>query len=282
MSLWIALACVTAAAMLLSWFGASMLRTALRRYRETFTTTTRVQLSELFLFIEPAQLWLCNLVVCAFATVAVHLFTGSLVAGVAAGGLCAALPGRLLKHFRQRRRQDFDRQLPDALLALGSALRAGASMATALRHVTRETEPPLAQEFELLMREIRIGVSLDQALRNLADRIPTEACALTTSAMRLAASTGGGLAEALERIAATVRARLHMETRIRALTAQGRLQAWVLGALPALMILVLHRLEPEAMALLWSTPVGWATLTALVLLETLGLWFIRRIVHIDV
>src|SRR5690606_22409498 len=135
----------------------------------------------------------------------------------------------LLAHLRLRRRQQFDAQLPDALLAIASAMRAGTGIATALRYLVSEGDPPLAQELDLVLRELRVGVNLDTALNNLALRMPTEATALATSAMRLANVTGGSLSEALERIAETVRSRLHMEGRIRALTAQGRLQAWVLG-----------------------------------------------------
>src|SRR5690606_12474317 len=120
------------------------------------------------------------------------------------------------------------------------------------------------------------------ALANLATRMPSEASSLVVSALRIASSTGGNLAEALERIAAMLRARLHMESRVDALAAQGRMQAWVVGCLPVLLALVLHRLEPEAMAKLWNTPVGWATVCAIVLMEATGLWLIRRIVRIDV
>ena len=133
-----------------------------------------------------------------------------------------------------------------------------------------------------MLRQQRLGVSFEDALLNLQERLPTEATVLLVSSLRIASDTGGNLADALERIASTVRSRLHMEGRIRALTAQGRLQALVVGLLPALLLLVLHKLEPEAMAELWRTPMGWATLAILVMMETCGLWLIRRIVRVDV
>ena len=80
----------------------------------------------------------------------------------------------------------------------------------------------------------------------------------------------------------TLRARLHLQGRIQALTAQGRMQAWVVACLPPLLALVLDRLEPEAMAALWHTPLGWSVLAAIVVLESLGIYLIRRIVAIDV
>jgi tight adherence protein B len=133
-----------------------------------------------------------------------------------------------------------------------------------------------------MQHEQRLGVSLDDALNNLAHRVPTASVKLMVSAMRIASETGGGLAETLERTAATLRAQHAMELKIRALTAQGKLQAWVVGLLPVFLLWVLSRMEPEAMSMLWSTQTGLAVLAAVVLLEFFGVWLIRRIVTIDV
>jgi len=100
--------------------------------------------------------------------------------------------------------------------------------------------------------------------------------------LRIAAQTGGNLADTLERIAATLRARAQLQGRVQALTAQGRMQAWVLAALPPLLLLALDRLEPDIMATLWHTPLGWGVLATVVVLEVLGVVWIRRIVRIDV
>lgn len=270
------------AAAVMAWFIQRGMRTALLRYRQAFTQTARLQLSEFFLFIDPMQLWVANLVLCIVVAFLAAILTGSPIIVLAGVAGCIFLPRRWVLHLRRQRLRRFDAQLPDALLALASTLRAGAGMGSALREIVGEAPVPLAQEFGLLMREQRLGVPFDTALANLAARMPSEATSLVVSALRIATDTGGNLAEALERIAALLRARLHMEGRVDALTAQGRMQAWVVGCLPLLLALVLHRLEPEAMARLWSTPVGWATVAAIVLMEFTGLWLIRRIVRIDV
>jgi len=266
----------------LAWLALEASRAALARYRRHFTETARVQLSEFFLFIDPAQLWVANVIACALAGALVAVLAGSGVLAVGVMALCIVLPRWGLRHLRLRRLANFDSQLPDALLTLASGLRAGAGVSSALRHLVTEAPAPLAQEFALMLREQRLGVGLDTALASLAQRVPTEATALTVSALRIATETGGNLAEALERISALVRHRLHMQARIGSLTAQGRLQAWVIGALPPLLAVVLDRLEPEAMAALWGTPAGWMTLAVIASLEVLGLWWVRRIVRIDV
>src|SRR5690606_3634955 len=249
------------AAAALAWLVQRGMRAALSRYRDTFTQSARVQLSEFFLFIDPMQLSVANMLLCLVAPAAVAVLTRSVVLALLVACACIFLPRRWMTHLRRQRLRQFDSQLPDALLALASAVRAGAGLGSALREVVAEAPVPLAQEFGLLMREQRLGVPFDAALANLASRMPSEAASLGVSALRIATATGGNLAEALERIATMLRARLHMESRVHALTAQGRMQAWVVGCLPVLLALILHRLEPEAMDKLWSTPLGWVTVS---------------------
>ncbi len=133
-----------------------------------------------------------------------------------------------------------------------------------------------------MLQEQRMGLSFEAALSNLGARLPSQGTALVVSALRVAMHSGGNLSETLERIASTLRARLYMQGRIRALTSQGRMQAWVMAALPLLLALVLDYLDPDAMALLWHTPMGWAVMAVVLLLETGGMLLIRRIVAIDV
>jgi tight adherence protein B len=102
------------------------------------------------------------------------------------------------------------------------------------------------------------------------------------SSLKIASQSGGGLAETLDAIAGTLRARLQLLGRIRALTAQGRMQAWVMAGLPFVLALALSYLDPQSMAALWSSMTGWAVLGAIVILELAGILFIRRIVNIEV
>jgi tight adherence protein B len=116
----------------------------------------------------------------------------------------------------------------------------------------------------------------------MSERIPLQSTTLMVSAMRIATETGGGLAEALERTSVTLRTKLAMEGKIRALTSQGKLQAWVVGLLPVSLMLILDRMEPQAMSLLWHSRMGWATLAVVAVMEFFGIMIIRKIVDIDV
>lgn len=270
------------AAGLLAWWASRWVRHGWEGYREAFTEEARWRLDEFFVFVDPGQLWLLSVALCAAAVATAYVLSGSVTVALSCGGLGLLLPRWLAGRARHQRLARFDTQLPDALLALAWSLRAGASLPVALRSLMEESQAPLSQEFALLMREQRMGVSLDACLSNLHSRMPTESAGLMCAALRIATRTGGNLADALERIAANLRARLLIHRRIHALTAQGRLQAWVVGALPLVIGLALQRLEPEAMQAMWQTPAGWGVLALIVLLEVVGVWMIRRVMRIEV
>lgn len=269
-------------AALLTWFAIDLGTTTLTRYRETFTERTRFQAQEFFLFIDPRKVFVANMAAMFLVALVVWLVSSSSLLGLAAGAAMGLLPRLLYRSMRLRRFRRFEEQLPEALMTIAGGLRAGAGLGSTLQQVVQQAQAPLSQEFSLMLREQRLGVTLQTSLNNLNRRIPTQATTLTVSAMRIASETGGGLAETLERTAQTVRARLQMEGKIGALTSQGKLQAWVVGMLPLVLLLVLNKMEPEAMQLLWSTRIGWAVLASLALLEFMGIYVIRRIVAIDV
>jgi tight adherence protein B len=182
----------------------------------------------------------------------------------------------------KKRTEAIERQLPDALLMMSGALRAGASFPTALEAVVHETPAPISQEFDLLMREIRLGIDLDIAMRNVERRIPIPDFMMMTAAVTIAREVGGNLAEALESVARTLREKLTMEGKIKALTSQGRMQGIVMTCLPLFLMLVLRFMEPKAMAPLFTEPVGWATLAVIGVMELLGYFSISKITNIDV
>jgi len=272
-----ALCAMLACGLSYGWFA-----TALGRYRRIYTDEAGMRLSEVFLFVDARQLWTANVLSCAVFAGLLYALTGSVVVGLAGGAAPIRVSHLLIAAVRRRRHARFDAQLPDTLQALAAGLRAGASVAGALRHIVDQSAPPLAQEFGLMLREQRLGLSFDAALGNLQARLPSEATGLLVSALRVAAHSGGNLAETLERIAAMLRARQLLRDRVLTLTAQGRLQAWVVGLLAPGMAVVLAYLDPVSMQPLWHTAVGWSVLSILVVLEVAGVCWIRRIVDIDI
>jgi tight adherence protein B len=275
-------AVMAVAVALLAWSLLDIGINGVSRYRRVFTDQARLSLRELFLFVDPGQLFILNMATATVLTTLAWVTSGSLVLGLVTGTLIGMLPRFALHLLRQRRLQLLDRQLPDALLMLAGSMKAGASLTLALQHLGPELRPPLSQELALLLREQRLGVSLDLALDSLDRRVGLPSIALSVCAIRIASETGGQLAETLERTSHALRSKLAMEQKIRALTSQGKLQAIVVGSLPLLVIAVLYQMEPEAMRLLFTTEMGWATLATIAVLELAGVVIIRKIVNIDV
>ena len=275
-------AVVALSAALLAWFVIDTGTVTMARYRANFTARTKFQVQEFFLFVDPKKLYVANIAVMALGAVLVWGVTGSPLLAIPLFFSLALLPRGLYAWSRKRRLQRFEEQLPDALMMLSGGLRAGVGLGPAIGQLVAEAPAPLGQEFALILREQRLGVTLEQSLNNLGRRVPTQTTTLVVSAIRIATETGGGLAETLERTAHTIRSRLQMEGKIRALTAQGKLQAWVVGALPLVLMLILNKMEPEAMSHLWHTRMGWATLAVIAFLEFMGVYVIRKIVAIDV
>lgn len=184
--------------------------------------------------------------------------------------------------FKKRRIEKIEEQLPDALQLFAGAIRAGLSLMGAIKQIATELPVPSSQEFQMMLQEQRLGVALDDSLENFTHRIPVQSINLMVSAMRISNETGGSLAETLERAAHTLRSQHAMERKIKALTAQGKMQAWVVGLLPVFLLYVLSKMEPDAMALLWTTRIGWGVIALVITLEFFGIWLIRKIVNIDV
>jgi tight adherence protein B len=273
---------VVATAMLLVWTAFTLGSQLLSDYRQRFTADTQFNLRELYLFADPARLYVLNLIILILVTMLVWLFTGSALIGIGIALALAFLPWWLFNLLKKRRLDHIEEQLPDAIQMLAGTIKAGLSLSSAFRQITAELQAPLAQEFQTLLHEQRLGVSLDDALENLTHRVPIQPIHLMVSAMRIANETGGGLAETLERSAVTLRSQHAMERKIRALTAQGKMQAWVVGLMPVFLLYVLTQMEPEAMQLLWTTRIGWGVIASVIVLEFFGIWFIRKIVAIDV
>lgn len=251
-------------------------------YRENFTETARGELQKLFLFVDARRVFLFNLASFGVVPVVVYVTSGNILFAAGAGLAFFFVPRAAWHHLFRRRIARFERDLPDSLGMIAGAMRAGASFTVATEAMVREMTGPASQEFSLVLREQRLGVKLDEALENLAQRLPSDDLLLVVAATRIAREVGGSLAEICERLSDTIRQKHIMEGKIKALTSQGKLQGWVVGLLPVGIMWVLYQMETEAMRPLFHSVGGWATLAVIGLLEFLGIAMIRKIVAIDI
>jgi tight adherence protein B len=251
-------------------------------YRRRFTDVARARLEDAFVFIDPERIFMASAGGAVVLPLVVWLASASLVPAVLSALAVLVLPRTAYALIHRRRRLQIALQLPDVLLLIGSSLRAGTSLQIALDLAIRETPAPLAQELAVVVREQRLGMALEEALETMARRLKMEEIDLVVTAMSLARDVGGNLAETLDRLAGTLRAKAIMEGKIRALTSQGKLQGLIVGLLPVFLMFVLSSMEPAAMRPLFHTWWGWAVLGVIGILEMIGFWMIRKIVTIDV
>ncbi|QDF74216.1 MULTISPECIES: type II secretion system F family protein [Shewanella] len=253
-----------------------------KRYQETFTSSARTNLFDMFLFIEPRQLFVINMLTLLAVPFLVRLFFGSWVLGILLSIVLALLPRFAYQFLHKRRRRKFVHQLPDALNMIASSMQSGANVSNAIEFMAEEMEAPIKQEFQLFLREQRLGVEFNTALDNMFKRIPEEEFQLVTASMQISREVGGNLAEVLQRLSATLRRKIEMEGKIDALTSQGKMQGIVMTLLPIFIGVVLYHMEPSAMGRILTEPMGWALIALVIIMLTSGYLSIRKIVAIDV
>lgn len=171
--------------------------------------------------------------------------------------------------------------LPGALSMMSGALKSGHSFLQAAETVARELGGPLGEEFEKLVHEVRLNVSMEDALANLVDRVRLDDLDLVVTAVLIQRQVGGNLAQVIDQIAATIRERVRLKGEVRVLTSQGRLSGWIVGALPVALLFLISLVNPLYVQPLFTTALGRGLLAAAALMEALGALIIRRIVQVD-
>jgi tight adherence protein B len=195
---------------------------------------------------------------------------------------CLLVPKVTLHFLRKRREEQLTRQLPDMLLGIANGMRSGAGFQGALEIAVREGLPPLAQELAIILKELRMGTPLTTAFRNFETRYPTEEIRLLSAAVTINKEVGGSLSDVLLTLGDTLRRKIEMRGKIEALTAQGRMQGYVMTALPGLIAFAVFQLEPTTMSYLFSSVWGWMVIGIAGVMLFLGSIFIRKIVSFDV
>ena len=208
------------------------------------------------------------------AGIKVYLAPGGCVLGL--------VPLFWLMFRRGRRMKKFGAQLPDALELISRALRAGHSLAAGFNLVQSEMSAPIGIEFGRVFEEQNLGISLEEALLSLTERVPNLDLKFFATAVTLQRQTGGDLAEILDKIGYLVRERFKIFGQIAALTGEGRLSGIVLLALPPVLFVVVYKMNPEYIALLFTDEMGRKMLAGAIVMQLLGALMIRKIINIKV
>jgi len=187
-----------------------------------------------------------------------------------------------VKNLLRHRSKKFEDQLIEGLDLLSNSLKSGFSLFQGLSLLSEEMSPPISEEFRLVLQEVRLGSSLEEALRNLAKRVKSEELNPVITAVEISQETGASLSETLARIAHAVREKNKITEKMKVLTSQGRMQALIVGLLPVFLCIIIFAIDPQFIMPLFSQPLGWVMLGIAVAMEITGIIIIREIMKIDV
>lgn len=188
----------------------------------------------------------------------------------------------LARWLDNRRREKFNLQLPEALATMSNALRAGFSISQAFDSVVEQGEKPMSEEFAILQQQLKIGMSFEDALESLSQRVGSDDLMLVTTAILISRKTGGNVTEIFDKISETIRGRMKIERKVKTLTAQGRLQGIVVSAMPFFLGLIMTLIKPGLMIPFLTSFFGIVAVLVMCALIFVGWLMIRKIIKIDV
>lgn len=191
-------------------------------------------------------------------------------------------PKPLVDFFENKRKKKYQVQMVDALNLMANGIRAGLTVPQSIGMVVDELPPPVSQEFNLVLQQAKIGVPLDEALENLKKRVYTEDNEMFVTSITILRETGGNLAETFDTIVSVIRERVRLQLKIDTYIASGKIQAYIIGAMPFLMILMFGSGDPEYFPLLFGTVLGIISLIIICGMVGLGMWIIMKIIDIKV
>jgi tight adherence protein B len=198
------------------------------------------------------------------------------------GVAVALMPLGYVAFMRSRRLHKFEELFPEALDLLGRAVRAGHAFTTGLEMISKESPEPLAGEFRTTFEEQNFGLPLRDALLNLTERVPIVDVRFFVTALMIQKETGGNLAEILDGLARVIRDRFRIYREVKVRTAQGRLTAGILIALPIMMLLILGVLNPKYVGVLFTDPMGPIVLATAAMMQVIGSAILWKIIHFEV
>lgn len=204
------------------------------------------------------------------------IFGGALALGL------AVLPWWRVASRRRTRIERIERQFPEALDLMGRAMRAGHAFPSAVKMVADEMADPMGRDFRILFDEMNYGVPTNEALVHLAARVPVPDVSYFVVAVMIQRESGGNLAELLDKISTIVRERLKLLGEVRTLSAEGKLSAIILTALPFGVALVVNLVNPEFMQVLWTDPMGQRMVGVAIFMMLVGIMWMRSIIRIRV
>ena len=264
-------------------FAAGAGRVLFRYYQSRYLQSVSRTLETMFIFLNPRRILNVSiLIMCLVFMFTLTITRLNIVLSVIMALVGLLVPRILLSYYVRKRRRTFELQFVQGLDFLSSSMKAGLSFVQALESLVENSTPPLSQEFDLLLREYRIGIPLNEALQNLARRVESEELNLMVFSTIITRELGGDISEIFDHLADVIRSRHRVMERVDTLTSQGRLQAMVCGAIPFLLYVILFLWHPDYIKPLFDSSVGKVAIYAVVLFQVIVILTVRRMVNIRI
>lgn len=247
-----------------------------------FTELVHKQLERAGLPLRPAEYIAAHLLIVVAVGALTQLATGRLVLSVAMVLVAAFVPVFIIDMLVSRRKHQFESQLPDMLSLVAGSLRSGWGLQQAVDLIVQETFPPVSTEFKRVQTESRLGMPVEESLHAMAERLDSEDFRWVVTAIAIQREVGGNLAEVLDIVASTIRDRDALRRHVRALTAEGRLSAFILILLPFFEFFVLMLINPDYMSQMLSSFAGVFMLAFGLILMLVGAIWLRLATKVEV
>lgn len=222
---------------------------------------------------------------------AIGAFAGAAISGLfglplgicaASLGIGGALPYGVVRYRSAKRTAMLEKQLPDVLDMMGSMLRAGHTLPTMLSLLSEQLPTPIGEEFRILYGEMTYGASTEDAMNHLVERTRSEDVRFFVMAILVQRETGGSLSNVLADLADVIRERLKLYGKVRSLSAEGRMSAWILTAMPVVTGLMINVIKPDYLKIFWVDPTGITLFNTMIAMLVLGNLWMRKLVRIRV
>ncbi|WP_010247417.1 type II secretion system F family protein [Acetivibrio cellulolyticus] len=206
----------------------------------------------------------------------------AILVAIVGGVIGWVLPSLYIKIKIKKRLRILNDQLNDAIVLISNSLKAGYSFFQAVDIVSKEMTGPMAEEFAQLQKEVNFGTTTEKALENLVTRVTSDDLELVVTAVLIQRQVGGNLSEVLDNISTTIRERIRIKGEVKTVTAQGRMSGMIIAALPPALGFILFLINKSHVMVLFTDPIGLIILGFSVFMEIIGIYFISRIVSIEV
>lgn len=259
-----------------------ILKKAISEFQRKYEEATSATIDELFLSISPTHLLILHFILGSVGFILGLIIGGKYIVPVIVFTVgFGILPTVWLKILKKRRDEKFEAQFADAMRALANSLKSGLSIMQSLEFIIKQYGPPFSIEFAPVIREVMLGTPFDKALENLAKRIKSEDVDIFSTSVSIAKSVGGSLSDILDQLATFISERRKFKGKLKALTAEARGQAFMLAALPWIVSLLLYLIDKDTYSYLFKHWLGWLSIGIVIILETIGVLFIRKIMKIE-